>query len=238
MPSGIYIAAAGANARQKQVDIVANNVANSTTSGYMAQRTAFSLVLAQENQKQSSNVETYSIGVSQVPGALIDTGNEKDVALGDNSFFMVTNENDEELLVRCASLEVDKEGNLRNQQGYRLEGSSGDITIDLTVPFEVDGHGRVIQDGMEVAKLKIVTVAEPTFLEPVGSTTYKPNEESGDPVEVEAKVLSGHLEGSNVNPVENMVELIELQRDFQTLIRAVQSYKEADERLIGVIAKG
>ena len=238
MPSGIYIAAAGANARQKQVDVLANNLANSTTAGYMAQRTAFSLILDKENQLQTSSVEVEGNGVSLTPGTIIDTGNEKDLALGRNSFFMIDNGENEPLLVRCASLEADEKGQLRNQQGHLIAGSTGAITIDLTVPFEVDESGGVIQEGTEVAKLKVVTVADPSFLEPMGAATYRTNEQSGEPVEIESKVLSGHLEGSNVNPVESMVELIELQRDFQTLIRAVQSYKEADERLIGAIAKG
>lgn len=232
MAYGIYVATAGAVARQNQLDIVANNLANADTQGYRAQQIAFNEVLADEVEAPNRHMvavgQTY---LSQEPGPIMSTQNPSDLAIDGEGFFTVADAGFVSL-VRSLTVQAGSDGRLQDAYGRPVLGESGPIYVDRLDPFQIDGEGQVVQGGRPIDRLAVVNVPDPRGLVPVGEGGYQTSAESGEAFRVEGHVLGGALEGSNVNALDSMIQLIQLQRDYQSLSRAISSYREADDALL------
>jgi flagellar basal body rod protein FlgG len=236
MSHGIYTATAGAVARQTHLDVVANNLANSSTNGYRRMRVSFEEVLTRATSSQRHFVAVSQGALSNEQGPMINTDNPMDLAIQGDGFFLVEDSRQNSEMMRSLSAHVDSYGRLVDSRNrVLLSRSGGPIEIDPTVPVRISAGGEVMQGDRVVDLLSVVNVPEPRFLEPASHGAYRPSKTSGELFSVSADVVSGALEGANVQPVQSMVELIRLQRDFQSLIKAIKAYREADERLIQAI---
>jgi flagellar basal-body rod protein FlgG len=230
MAEGIYIATAGAVARQHRLEIVANNLANVDTTGFRAQEVGFQEVLRDE--VEAPNRRLVSVGrtfTSPRPGSLRQTNNPMDLAIEGRGFFVVGPQN---LLTRTLTLQVGEGGVLQDSFGRTVAGTGGPIYVDGLEPVTVGGRGEVVQRGEIIDRLRTVAVGTERGLQPMGVGLLQATPDSGSPIAVEAQVVAGALEGSNVNALQSMVDLIRLNRDYQSLSRAISSYREADQALI------
>lgn len=152
-----------------------------------------------------------------------------DLAFEGSGYFVVGPQN---LLSRSLTLQVGPRGELTDSFGRPVRGQSGPVHVDGLFPVRFGPRGEVIQQGTVVDQLLTVSVPNESGLQPVGYGLLQASAESGMPVPTAARVVTGALEGSNVNTLQSMVQLIRLQRDYQSLSRAINSYREADESLI------
>ncbi|HDQ14867.1 MAG TPA: flagellar basal-body rod protein FlgF [Sediminispirochaeta sp.] len=200
--------------------------------------------------------ETYTVFEQ---GSLQQTENPFDMALDGEGFFSLQTDRGERYS-RNGSFHLSKEGILVNKEGYPVLGTEGPIEIKKN-NFVVDSQGRVYQNStfsgdperlvsMEenewenlelVDTLKVVNFDRPRFLQKEGSSMWKQSNETGDPRMADlgsaVKVEQGFLEGSNVNPVTEMVRMIEVNRAYEANQKAITTQDSLSARLINDVLK-
>ncbi len=200
---------------QREMDTLANNIANSSTDGFKSERMQFAehLVDIGNNQtiafvKDAGMIRDYS------DGPLRATGNPLDIALRGNGFFLVEGP-DEILFSRSGRLHLDPTGMLINADGMAILSQDG-LPI-LTFPGDtsiiIDSNGMVSSESGELGVLSLVTFEDMSKIEKLGSGLYKSNDDFIPATEV--TVIQGSLEGSNVEPISEMTRMIALLRSYQ-----------------------
>ena len=209
----LYVLAAGSERAREQLDVVTNNLANVNTPG-------FKRVLMEEfsqhipkNRGDSYNLLIFPrfkrTDVVLEQGALRETGNPLDVALKGRGFFAVKTKAGE-VYTRNGHFFVGADGTLVDANGNPvLDISDREIVLSGKSKVTITEDGVVYDGDKKVGVLKIVDFSS---VKPLGNSYYAGN---GQPMATDAAVLQGYLEDSNVNPVKEMVNLIEAQRRFE-----------------------
>ncbi len=215
-----------------QVDrnnVVANNLSNITTTGFKKDEYFFHTL---EDELDISKSMSQATDYAQ--GDLRTTGNPLDVAISGNGFFTVER-GDGEAYTRNGSFRIDDDGVLRTREGLPVLGEGGWVNLftDFGTPSQITitEKGEVFADGELMDRLVITDFENAGALRKVGASLF----EAGDGAlayEVEEpNVKQGYLEDSNVNPAQEMIELIEVQRQFESMQRMVRTlddvYKSA-----------
>ncbi|MCG8638620.1 MAG: flagellar basal-body rod protein FlgG [Desulfobacterales bacterium] len=247
MIRSLWSAATGMNAQQLQTDVVANNLANSSTTGFKKSRANFedlmyrTMQVAGQTTPGGGQVPTgIQIGFGVKPtsvqklftqGDFIQTDNQLDIAIQGNGFFRVTH-GDEDLYTRAGNFTLDSEGFLTTPGGDRLQ---PEIALPVeTITVTVQDDGTLTAFGAEEDILLTENILVSTFINPaglfaVGNNLFRPTEGSGDPVERTpgeegaGTVVNNFLEGSNVSVVEELVGLISGQRAYEANSKSIQT---------------
>jgi flagellar basal-body rod protein FlgF len=229
MDSGLYAACTALMARSEALDLVANNLANASTSGYRAQHNTFRSLLASSSGKPLSvlNEATNDYGVlggSRVDlsqGGMERTGNELDFGIEGSGFFVVQTPAGR-VFTRNGSFQVSRQGQLITSSGDPVMGDTGAIQV-IGGPVSVSSDGTISVNGAAAGKLKLVEFPAGTPLQSIGSAYY--SAPSGlDTAATNAHVHQGMLEASNVNAVQSAVELVTLQRYAELMQRALSTF--------------
>lgn len=253
MLRALYTSSTGMYGQQLNIDAIAHNVSNVNTTGFKKSRVSFQDLLYQTIHKPVASEEIMQpvglqIGLGTRPAAiqtlftqgnLNPTGNPLDVAISGDAFFQVEVPGyDEPLYTRNGAFMIDGEGNLVTSDGYYVIGAETfepgayNISIgpDGTITYTLPDDDQVIEAG----RLELVRFINPNGLEKVGMSLYRATEVSGEPEEWDPegdssiRLHGGYLEMSNVQIVEEMVNLITAQRAYEFNSKAIQS---ADEML-------
>jgi flagellar basal-body rod protein FlgF len=232
MLKGILEATAGMMARGVQLEKVSQNLANANTTGYKSEHLAYTSLIDQEiarlQMRGERGLELLAPGqyTDYNSGAMMTTGNDLDVALSGDGFFVVQNQAGEEFFTRNGNFYRNDEGRLVTADNLQVVGQGGEIQL-ATGRITIDADGSISQGGSEIDQLKVVTFADNTSLKSIGYSLYTIASPTvtAQPVE-NPDVRQGTLEQSNVNIVAEMVDLIELQRIFKFTQRAIQSQNE------------
>ena len=240
MIRGLYTSGLGMQRETKRLDVIANNLANASTNGFKTSGTTngtFSTIF-ETVKVGSSNVEiaNYSPDVSSTytnftQGSLLNTGNNKDLAIAndDSAFFEVENQEGIKLYTRNGAFLVNKEGYLVTAENYKVMGEKGYIKLDnsLNIGVSVTGEITDAANGL-IEKLSIKSFDNPQSLLKVGGTYWESTEIS-NLKEFEGEVQQNYLETSNVNTVEEMVKMIEVTRAYE----ANQKVLQANDDILG-----
>ena len=161
-------------------------------------------------------------------GVLSKTGNVLDVAIEGEGFFSVQQKSGI-TYTRNGSFSINSNKELVTSTGAIILGESGPITITGN-SVEIDGEGTVRADGSAVGKLKIVNFKAPNKLTHAGNGQYMDEGNAGLNVTDKYRVVSGYLEASNVNPIKEMIQMIDIQRyDFETFQKLIQTSSDLDK---------
>ena len=170
-------------------------------------------------------------------GDLIETGNKLDVALNQSGFFRVVDEEGNQYYTRDGSFTINGQGALITSTGEFVQGVNGTIYINGE-DVQITRNGTVIVDGNVVGRLDIVDIGNREFLRKVGHSLYQMAEgEEAEEIPYEGEVLQGYLEGSNVNPIDEMVEMITLLREFEASQKIIRVEDEMLEKAVNQIGK-
>ncbi|MBZ5653718.1 MAG: flagellar basal-body rod protein FlgF [Acidobacteriia bacterium] len=229
MDSGFYAACTALLARSQGLDLVANNLANTSTPGYRAEHSVFRSMLANFSALPLSNlnqaVNNYSVlGSSQVDlsqGTLEHTGNELDLGIRGSGFFVVQTAGGQ-VFTRNGNFHVSADGKLVTSAGDAVIGDRGPIQI-VGSPATVSPDGTISVNGAVAGKLKMVDFPPGTPVESLGKTYYSAPAASMTSAS-QATVQQGVLEASNVNPITSAVELITVQRYAELMQRALSLF--------------
>ncbi len=227
----IYTAMTGANHTINQQATVAHNLANAATNGYRAENNAFRAVpVFGDGLPTRAFVVDSTIGADFTPGTLQTTGRDLDVAIKGSGWITVQLENGEEAYTRNGSLQVSPNGILLTQNGLKVKGDRGIITIppETRITIGVDGTVSSVPINPQpntvasVGRIKLVNPPEDSLIKGAdGLFRLK----AGGEAQVDARVrlVDGTLEGSNVNVVHEMVSMIALARQFDMQMKMLES---------------
>ena len=253
MIRALWTAATGMEAQQLNMDVIANNLANVNSTGFKKSRADFQDILYQTEKMTGATADGTEVptGVQVGLGArvaavqkvftvgdFIQTGNDLDIAIEGVGFFGVTLPDGSEGYTRSGALKKDSTGRVVSSDGYPL---FPEIVIPenaTKITISPNGTVEVLQDGAgtptEVGSISLVRFSNPAGLSSLGRNTYAETNTSGSPVSGTAgsegygAISQGFLEGSNVNIMEEMVNMIAGQRAYEVNSKAIST---ADDML-------
>ncbi|MBN2420157.1 MAG: flagellar basal-body rod protein FlgG [Deltaproteobacteria bacterium] len=251
MIRSLWTAASGMSAQKLNMDVIAQNLANVNTSGFKKSRADFEDLLYQNLKSPGADTSSggqvptgIQIGMGTRPvsvqkiftqGDFAQTNNQLDMAIEGNGFFRVLS-NGEEVYTRAGSFKIDSEGYIVTSQGDRLQ---PEISIPSnSVNFTIDKGGAMVAmeaDGNTITATGQITIynfVNPSGLKSLGGNYYSPTPASGDPIEGNpgvdglGTINQGALEMSNVDVVEEMVNMIAIQRAYEISSKSIRSADE------------
>lgn len=244
MVKGLYSAYTGMINQEHRMDVLTNNLANAATNGYKKEGAtsqsfdsvlAFKIKDATEGYHLAKNIGVNNPGVkigegytdfSQ--GSLKTTANTYDLALTDAGFFAIefTNKAGETSVkyTRDGNFTLTADGRLVTQEGDAVLGTNGEpIQIDTIAETQINHAGQIIQNGRVVATIQVTDFEDYNYLERYGENYYQPVEGATEK-EPAAKVYSGYLETSNISVVTEMVNMITVQRAYESNQKVITTY--------------
>jgi len=257
MIRSLYVAKTGLEAQQTQLDVVANNLANVGTTGFKRSRAVFEDLMYQNLRQvggQTSDQTRLPSGLQvgtgvhvvateriHSQGNMTKTDNPTDVAINGSGFFQVQMPDGTTSYTRDGSFQTDKDGQIVTASGYPVQPT---ITIPqnaTSVTIGRDGLVSVVQAGstnaVQIGQIQLATFLNPAGLQSMGENLYTETDSSGAPNQVNpgldgAGILSqGYVEASNVNVVEELVNMIATQRAYEINSKAVQTSDQMLQRL-------
>jgi len=252
MERALFIAATGMEAQRLNIDVISNNLANVNTTGFKKSRADFQELLYQgiktAGAMTAGGTELPSgiqIGLGVKPAAVqkifqqgdfVSTGNSLDLVIEGDGFFQILTPEGEIAYTRAGAFKLDSEGRIVNSDGYPLEPSITIPSDTLEITIASDGTVSVLQAGSttptSVGQIELARFINPGGLKAIGKNLFMPTGASGDPItgtpgsEGLGSINQGFLEMSNVNVVEEMVNMIVSQRAYELNSKVIQSSDE------------
>jgi flagellar basal-body rod protein FlgG len=239
MIRGLWTAATGMACQQSNIDVVAHNLANVNTNGFKKSRINFQDLMYQNIQAAGASTSSGTqlpVGIQVGMGAKVvsvekifsqgdysQTKNQLDMAIEGKGFFKLVS-NGKEVYTRSGAFKLDKEGNISDSHGNRLQPEFAVPAKTVTVTIEPGG--KLVASGSDGKELGSVQIqlfdfANPAGMRSIGQNLLIPSEASGDPIQGNpgtdefGTVMQGFLEMSNVDVVEEMINMIMAQRAYE-----------------------
>jgi flagellar basal-body rod protein FlgF len=245
----IYTAMTGASQALEQQAVVAHNLANTSTTGFRAQLANFRAVPMNFGDGSSTNTDTTRTfvlsatpGADFTPGPIQQTGNPLDVAVQGPGWLTIQTPDGNEAYTRAGTLHVDQNGQLVTATNQQVIGNGGPVAIPpgAQVTIAHDGTVSALAAGdpptavVVLDQLKLVNPAPATMLRG-DDGLFRPADGNPADADPNVSVIPGAVEGSNVNPVNAMVQMINNARQFdmqtKLLTNADQNDQAADQLL-------
>lgn len=234
MDRGIFVAMTGAKEVVQALSSNANNLANINTDGFRADLEQFR---AQPVFGPGYPSRVYAMderpGVDFSTGALVNTGRELDVAVAGQGWIAVQDKEGREAYTRAGNLHVTEQGLLTTGTGLKVIGNDGPITLSPAQKLEIgaDGSISLLPTGAPANALAIVDriklVNPPREQMDKGlDGLMRTRDGNAPPADATVKLVSGSLETSNVSGVEEMVEMIELQRRYEMQLKLMKTVED------------
>jgi flagellar basal-body rod protein FlgG len=226
MPEGIYVAFAGALANQRALDVIANNIANVSTSGFKRDTTLFDAELGAELHFADAEASRLDLTIGQQQL----TGDPLQAAIDGDGFFVVEGEDGQEYYTRRGDFRLSADGWLTLPNGMRVTGSG--LRVPAGSRAQLTGSGTLVVDDVASGRLLIKRFEDTTGLEKVGESLIRAPEDT-PAIEVDQPALAvGYVESSNVNLAAEMVALITASRAFEAAVRSMTIQDQLTQQLI------
>ncbi len=256
MVKGLYTSATGMINEQRRVDVLANNLANSSTTGFKAEGStseSFYDVLAYKIKDTSEPFAARKLGAMNLgvkigetytdysEGSFVTTGNDYDMAISGKGFFAIEfTSKDGEVstkYTRAGDFIVNTKGELVNKNGdYVLDTKGNHIKLDPLIKPTMGLDGTIYQNGTAVATVQVQDFEDYNYLKKYGENYYD-LVEGATPIAADATIYNGMLEASNVQTVKEMVNLISYQRAYETNQKMIQAHNETLDVAVNQLGK-
>jgi flagellar basal-body rod protein FlgF len=229
----IYLSMSGAKATLQRQDSLANNLANVSTTGFRAELQAFRAVPVRGDGASTRVYALEStVGYNKAAGPVQSTGRSLDVALGGNAWLAVQGLEGTEAYTRAGALQTNAEGQLVTLSGLPVLGDGGPIQLPANASVDISADGLIttkLPNGrpQPAGRLKLVTPEAP--MNRGNDGLFRAADGNDLPQDATARLQSGALEGSNVNPVETMVAMISASRQFEQQMRMLQGAEQREQ---------
>ena len=257
MINSLWVAKTGMQAQQTQLDVISHNLANVSTNGFKRGQAVFEDLIYQNLRQVGANsseqtqlptglqlglgVRTVATSRSFSQGNLQQTSNNLDMAINGAGFFQVQQPDGSLGYTRDGSFQVNAQGQMVTSGGYLL---AGGITIPAdarSLTISNSGQVSVLQGANTtptvVGQIELATFVNPVGLEPRGQNLYTETAASGAPTTGApgstglGRVLQGYVESSNVNVVQELVNMIQTQRAYEMNSKAIQTSDQMLQKL-------
>jgi flagellar basal-body rod protein FlgG len=258
MIRSLWISKTGLDAQQTQMDVISNNLANVSTAGFKRARAVFEDLLYQtirqpgaQSSEQTQLPSGLQLGTGVKPvateriftqGNLQQTGNAKDVAIQGQGFFQVLMPDGTTSYTRDGSFQVDSNGQMVTASGYAVQPAITLPADTQSLTIAMDGTVSITQAGsstpVTVGNLQLATFVNPAGLQSLGQNLYAETAASGTPntntpgSNGAGTLNQGYIETSNVNVVEELVNMIQTQRAYEINSKAITTSDEMLQRLV------
>lgn len=248
----LWVAKSGLDAQQTRMAVISNNLANVNTTGFKKSRPLFEDLVyqnirqvgAQTTQNTElpsglqlgTGVRTVATEKLHTQGNILQTENSLDVAISGRGFFQILMPNGDINYSRDGSFKLNSTGQVVTNGGLELEPA---ITVPpdaISITIGRDGTFSVLQPGnptpVQLGQIQLADFVNPTGLEPIGENLFRESVASGAPIigtpgeEEYGSLFQGSLETSNVNVVEELVNMIETQRAYEMNSKAISTTDE------------
>jgi flagellar basal-body rod protein FlgG len=249
MDASMWIAKTGLDAQQKRMSVISNNLANVNTTGYKRDRAAFEDMLYQTVRQPGAQVAAdaqsptglmlgtgvrlVSTEKNHVQGSLVTTNNALDLAVQGEGFFQIAQPDGSIAYTRDGAFKISNTGQIVTGNGAALQPAitvppnvvSITVGMDGTISVETAGGGAA----QVLGQLQVARFINPAGLQSIGQNLLKETGASGAPQVVNpgsngaGQLMQGALEASNVNVVEEMVNMIETQRAYEINSKAISA---------------
>jgi flagellar basal body rod protein FlgG len=230
MNIGLYLGAAALNALERWQDATSQNIASSSTPGFRKREVGFTmqtdgtLPTSASKAVQQTQFPTSQVSVSFVPGQFIGTGREFDIAIRGEGFFEVQTPDGGRAYTRAGSFYTNTDRNLVDAQGNLLLGEGGSAIQLLPDggPLSVAADGTLSQNGRQIGMLTIQKFDNPQALTPLSGGLFAANNQTPTTV-ANPELMQGSLETSNVQPVGEMINLVQISRAYEAAQKVITS---------------
>jgi len=235
-------AASGLRTSLESLDMLANNLANTQTSGYKLDREFYDLYTSPDALDASSYDPTQMPTIDKnwtdfAQGSLQQTSNQLDFAIAGDGFFAVNGPSGK-LYTRNGAFRMSATGQLLTQDGYTVADTKGKpIQLDPSQPVTVDAQGMIRQAGQDVAQLQVTSFDNLNQLAKQGSSYFQFKGPATGIKAATGEVEQGKLEGSNVGPAESAVRLVSVMRQFEMLQKAISIGTDMNKQAIEEVAR-
>ncbi len=255
MVRGLYTAATGMNVQAKRLEVISNDLANTTTTGYkrdVAVVSSFGDVLMSRLDDKQKNIPnektigtmTHGAKVDEVytdftQGSIIPTGEKADLAIQGKGFFAVQTPNGI-AYTRDGNFSINETGMLVTKEGYPVQGTTGNISLGeefLSTAGEivVGKKGELTVNGEEIDTLRVVQFADENAMSKLDDNLYT---SAGPEAPFEGSLIQGYLESANVNPVTAMVDMITVSRAYETNQKMIQTQDSLLGKAVNELGRG
>jgi flagellar basal-body rod protein FlgF len=237
-------AASGLRSRMQALDMLANNLANSTTGGFKTDREFYGLFSADADPSLEGETSQTKLPVIQKQwtdfsqGTLQPTGSPLDVALSGKGFFSVKGPSGS-LYTRNGGFQLSPSGMLTTSEGYPVNTvDGGTIQSQSQTPIKVAADGTVEQDGQTLGQLSVVDFQDRSVLDKLGNSYFTNSNPKVEPKAApDTVVQQARIEASNVAPAESAVRLVGLMRQFEMLQKAIAVTTDMDKKALDEVAR-
>jgi flagellar basal-body rod protein FlgG len=252
MYTAMWVAKTGLDAQQMRLSVISNNLANVSTAGFKRGRPVFEDLLYQNVRQagaQSSQDSQLPSGLSlgtgvrmvatekvHTQGNFTQTGSALDMAIQGRGFFQVLAPDGTLSYSRNGAFQVDSQGQVVTSQGYLLQPAISVPADASNLTVGLDGTVTVLTPGSatptQIGNIQLADFINPTGLQPVGENLFRETAASGSPQVGTpnsnglGSLSQGSLESSNVNVVEELVDMIEAQRAYELNSKAIATSDE------------
>ncbi|EKO3942139.1 flagellar basal-body rod protein FlgF [Vibrio fluvialis] len=240
MDRALFLAMSGAKQNMQAMQLRANNLANVSTTGFRAD-----LEQARSMQAYGDGLPSRVFSMTERPGhnfqqgSVITTGRDLDITVQGDGWIAVMDKTGKEGLTRNGNLNIDANGLLLNGNGHPVLGETG-APITLPVPLakvEIGNDGTISvrpqgapADAMEIVdRIKLVRPDNQSLFKDVNGLFRAKDPNAAYDVDASVKILTGAVEGSNVNAVGEMTSLIDLQRQFEMQVKMMSTAEDMDK---------
>lgn len=240
----IYTAMTGANAAAHRQQVLTNNLANVSTPGFRAELSTFRAVPIRGD---GASTRVFALeataGHDHKPGSVQVTGRALDVAAMGDAWFAVQGLDGTEAYTRAGAFDINPDGTLVTANGLPVLGDGGPIVVPANAQVDIGADGTVNtragnEPGQVAGRLKMVVPDADNPIRRSEDGLFRGPENNPLPASEVARLQDGALEGSNVNPVEAMVGMIAVARQYELQMRMLQNGEGNDRSASQLLSNG
>ncbi|WP_339931865.1 flagellar basal-body rod protein FlgF [uncultured Brevundimonas sp.] len=238
MENATYIGLSRQMTLRRELDVVANNIANANTTGFKVEQlligTEVGARARNDNVRPSvSFVLDNGVGRDFGQGALTQTSRPLDFAIAGEGAFFKLQDGAGEAYTRDGAFTLDPEGRLTTQGGVPVLGDGGEIILNPAMgEIAVGSDGTITQNGQLVGRLSVVRFDSLAAIEKSGDGLYRNRSNAVAIDATDARIQQGMLEASNVNSILEITNLIEVSRAYETITRLIEQTTDLSKRAV------
>lgn len=233
----MYVALSRQMTLRRELDVVANNLANVNTSGFKVEEAMVRTETSDrarmiDGPSKLSFVLDDGVIRDFRQGAMSQTGGAFDLAVDGQGFFTVQTARGERY-TRDGRFTLSPDGRLTTQSGDPVMGEGGEITINPELgPVTISADGVLSQSGQTIGKISVVNFADLSGLSKDGDNLFRNTSSLGAQPATSAQIRQGMLESSNVDSISQVTRLIEISRAYESLARTIENTAELSRRSV------
>ena len=237
MINGMLYSSRGCLKEEIRMDIISNNLANSTVHGFKKDRIAFNDILGDTIiDSYSNNNSLYEVKIDHSQGDIRGTGNQLDLAINGKGFFKV-NTPEGIKYTRKGNFILSPQGVLSTQDGYQVMGIGGPITVPGK-DIIINNQGVLSSDGIQAGQIELVDFERYETLIKEGNGLFgNPANDPEKPANADTTIKQGFLELSNVNTAEEMIQMVHSLRAFESYQKAIKVIDEMNNKAVNEVGR-